>query len=129
MSLLERSWVGRSVPVPVVPINFLSVPFRLLIYITIYILSSYRVSIKGYCPLKTYLEQLEQLEQLERLPENHFCFEPVTSLPGVPISSRKPRLRYLSSLLPLMMRNSLAAPWQKSWKVKRSENCGRLKVG
>ena len=43
--------------------------------------------------MKTYLEQLEQLEQLERLPENHFCFEPVTSLPGVPISSRKPRLR------------------------------------
>ena len=31
--------------------------------------------------MKTYLEQLEQLEQLERLPENHFCFEPVTSLP------------------------------------------------
>ena len=40
--------------------------------------------------MKTYLEQLEQLEQLERLPENHFCFEPVTSLPEVPISSRKP---------------------------------------
>ena len=38
------------------------------------------------------MEQLEQLEQLERLPENHFCFEPVTSLLGVPISSRKPRL-------------------------------------
>ena len=69
MSLLERSWVGRSVPVPVVPINFLSVPFYLLIYITIYILSSYRVSIKGCCPMKTYLEQLEQLEQLERLPK------------------------------------------------------------
>ena len=78
MSLLERSWVGRSVPVPVVPINFLSVPFYLLIYITIYILSSYRVSIKGYCPMKTYLEQLEQLE---RLPENHFCFDPVTGTP------------------------------------------------
>ena len=31
--------------------------------------------------MKTYLEQLEQLEQLERLPENHFCFESVTSLP------------------------------------------------
>ena len=96
MSLLERSWVGRSVPVPVVPINFLSVPFHLLIYITIYILSSYRVSIKGYCPLKTYLEQLEQLEQLERLPENHFCFDPVTGIPEVPISSRKPRLRFIS---------------------------------
>lgn len=40
--------------------------------------------------MKTYLEQLEQLE---RLPENHFCFEPVTSLPEVPISSRKPQLR------------------------------------
>ena len=96
MSLLERSGVGRSVPVPVVPINFLSVPFYLLIYITIYILSSYRVSIKGYCPMKTYLEQLEQLEQLERLPENHFCFDPVTSLPEVPIFSRKSRLRFIS---------------------------------
>lgn len=93
MSLIERSRVGRSVPVPVVPINFLSVPFHLLIYITIYILSSYRVSIKGYCPMKTYLKQLEQLE---RLPENHFCFDPVTSLPEVPISSRRPRLRFIS---------------------------------
>ena len=93
MSLLERSGVGWSVPVPVVPINFLSVPFHLLIYITIYILSSYRVSIKGYCPMKTYLKQLEQLE---RLPENHFCFDPVTSLPEVPISSRRPRLRFIS---------------------------------
>ena len=93
MSLLERSGVGRSVPVPVVPINFLSVPFHLLIYITIYILSSYRVSIKGYCPMKTYLKQLEQVE---RLPENHFCFDPVTSLPEVPISSRRPRLRFIS---------------------------------
>lgn len=96
MSLLERSGGGWSVPVPVVPINFLSVPFHLLIYITIYILSSYRVSIKGYCPMKTYLEQLEQLEQLERLPENHFCINPVTSLPEVPISSRKPQLRFIS---------------------------------
>ena len=43
--------------------------------------------------MKTYLEQLEQLE---RLPENHFCFEPVTSLPEVPISSRSPRLRFIS---------------------------------
>lgn len=93
MSLLERSGVGRSVPVPVVPINFLSVPFYLLIYITIYILSSYRVSIKGFCPMKTYLEQLEQLE---RLPENHFCINPVTSTPEVPISSRKPQLRFIS---------------------------------
>ena len=32
--------------------------------------------------MKTYLEQLEQLEQLERLP--------VSRLPEVPISSRKP---------------------------------------
>ena len=96
MSLLERSGAGRSVPVPVVPINFLSVPFHLLVYITIYILSSYRVSIKGYCPMKTYLEQLEQLEQLERLPENHFCFDPVTGTPEVPISSRKPQLRFIN---------------------------------
>ena len=93
MSFLERSGVGRNVPVPVVPIIFLSVPFHLLIYITIYILSSYRVSIKGFCPMKTYLEQLEQLE---RLPENHFCINPVTSTPEVPISSRKPQLRFIS---------------------------------
>ena len=46
--------------------------------------------------MKTYLEQLEQLEQLERLPENHFCFNPVTSTPEVPISSRKPQLRFIS---------------------------------
>ena len=91
MSLLERSGVGRSVPV--VPINFLSVPFHLLIYITIYILSSYMVYIKGYCPMKTYLEQLEQLE---RLPENHFCFDPVTGTPEAPISSRKLQLRFIS---------------------------------
>ena len=38
--------------------------------------------------MKTYLEQLEQLEQLERLP--------VSSLPEVPISSRKPQLRFIS---------------------------------
>lgn len=43
--------------------------------------------------MKTYLKQLEQLEQLERLPENHFCFDPVTGTPEVPISSRKPQLR------------------------------------
>ena len=49
--------------------------------------------------MKTFLEQLEQLEQLERLPENHFCFNPVTSLPEVPISSRKPQLRL--SVIPL----------------------------
>lgn len=91
MSLLERSGVGRSVPV--VPIIFLSVPFHLLIYITIYILSSYMVYIKGYCPMKTYLEQLEQLE---RLPENHFCFDPVTGTPEAPISSRKLQLRFIS---------------------------------
>lgn len=91
MSLLERSGVGRSVPV--VPIIFLSVPFHLIIYITIYILSSYMFSIKGYCPMKTYLEQLEQLE---RLPENHFCFDPVTGTPEAPISSRKLQLRFIS---------------------------------
>lgn len=91
MSLLDRSWVGRSVPV--VPIIFLSVPFHLIIYITIYILSSYMVSIKGCCPMKTYLEQLEQLE---RLPENHFCFDPVTGTPEAPISSRKLQLRFIS---------------------------------
>ena len=43
--------------------------------------------------MKTYLKQLEQLE---RLPENHFCFDPVTSLPEVPISSRKLQFRFIS---------------------------------
>ena len=43
--------------------------------------------------MKTYLEQLEQLE---RLPENHFCFDPVTGTPEVPIFSRKPQLRFIS---------------------------------
>ena len=43
--------------------------------------------------MKNYLEQLEQLE---RLPENHFCFNPVTGTPEVPISSRKPQLRFIS---------------------------------
>ena len=38
--------------------------------------------------MKIYLEQLEQLEQLERLP--------VSSLSEVPISSRKPQLRFIS---------------------------------
>ena len=75
--------------------------------------------------MKTYLEQLEQLE---RLPENHFCFEPVTGIPEVPFLESLDSV-YQSSLLPLMMRSSSAASWQKSWKVKRSENCGRLKVG
>ena len=79
--------------------------------------------------MKTYLEQLEQLEQLERLPENHFSFNPVTSLPEVPISSRKPQLRLSVITLAANDASSSAAPWQKSWKVKCSENCGRLKVG
>ena len=79
--------------------------------------------------MKTYLEQLEQLEQLERLPENHFSFNPVTGTPKSPFPLESLDSVYLSSLLPLMIRSSLAAPWQKSWKVKLSVNCGRLKVG
>lgn len=50
MSFLEKSGVGLSVPVPVVPIKFLRVPNLLLIYITIYILNSYKNIRKGYCP-------------------------------------------------------------------------------
>ena len=42
--------------------------------------------------MKTFLEQLEQLEQLERLPEKQSCFQ---SFPEVPISSRKPKLRFI----------------------------------
>ena len=76
--------------------------------------------------MKTFLEQLEQLEQLERLPEKQSCSQPP---PKSPFSLESLDSVYLSSLLPLMMRSSLAAPWQKSWKVNRSENCGRLKVG
>ena len=67
--------------------------------------------------MKTYLEQLEQLEQLERLPENHFCFEPVTSLPEVPISSRRPRLRFIS--LPFR-----PLPCEVRWQLP-SRNPGR----
>ena len=79
--------------------------------------------------MKTYLEQLEQLEQLERLPENHFCLSLLPASPKSPFPLESLNSVYLSLLLPLMMRSSSAAPWQKSWKVKRSENCGRLKVG
>ncbi len=50
MSLLEESGAGWSVPVPVVPINFLRVPILFFIYITIYILNSYIDIRKGYCP-------------------------------------------------------------------------------
>ncbi len=50
MSFLEKSGVGLNVPVPVVPIKFLRVPNLLLIYITIYILNSYKDIRKGYCP-------------------------------------------------------------------------------
>ena len=50
MSFLEKSGVGLSVPVPVVPIKFLRVPNLLLVYITIYILNSYKDIRKGYCP-------------------------------------------------------------------------------
>lgn len=50
MSFLEKSGVGLSVPVPVVPINFLRVPNLFLIYITIYILNSYKDIRKEYCP-------------------------------------------------------------------------------
>ncbi len=82
MSLLERSGVGRSVPVPVVPINFLRVPFHLLIYITIYILSSYRISKKGILSYET--PYLEQLEQLEHLPEDHFSFSLFPAPPKSP---------------------------------------------
>lgn len=50
MSFLEKSGVGLCVPVPVVPIKFLRVPNLFLIYITIYILNSYKDIRKGYCP-------------------------------------------------------------------------------
>lgn len=50
MSFLEENGVGRSVPVPVVPIKFLRVPNLFIIYITIYILNSYKDIIKEYCP-------------------------------------------------------------------------------
>ena len=50
MSFLEESGVGLCVPVPVVPIKFLRVPNLFLIYITIYILNSYKDIRKGYCP-------------------------------------------------------------------------------
>ena len=76
--------------------------------------------------MKTFLEQLEQLEQLERLPEKQSCFQPP---PKSPFPLESLNSVYQFSPLPLMMSSSSAAPWQKSWKVKLSENCGRLKVG
>ena len=39
-----------SVPVPVVPIDIMAVPFPLFTYITIYILVSYRIYKGGICP-------------------------------------------------------------------------------
>ena len=54
MSFLEKSGVGLSVPVPVVPIKFLRVPNILLVYITIYILNSYKDIRKGYCPINPF---------------------------------------------------------------------------
>ena len=60
--------------------------------------------------MKTYLEQLEQLEQLERLPENHFCFNPVTGTPEVPISSRKPHS--VLSLFTLAIINATKKGWK-----------------
>ena len=79
--------------------------------------------------MKTYLEQLEQLEQLERLPKITSVLILLPALPKSPFPLESLNSVYLSSLLPLMMRSSSAAPRQKSWKVKCSENCGRLKVG
>ncbi len=60
--------------------------------------------------MKTYLEQLEQLEQLERLPENHFCFDPVTGTPEVPISSRKPHS--VLALFTLAIINATKKGWK-----------------
>ena len=79
--------------------------------------------------MKTYLEQLEQLEQLERLPENHFCFEPVTGTPEVPISSRSLDSRLSVITLAANDAQLVGGTLAEGWKVKRSENCGRLKVG
>ena len=76
--------------------------------------------------MKTFLEQLEQLEQLERLPEKQSCFRPH---PKSPFPLESLNSVYLLSPFPLMMSSSSAAPWQKSWKVNLSVNCGRLKVG
>ena len=73
--------------------------------------------------MKTYLEQLEQLE---RLPEKQSCYQHPQKSP-FPLESLNSV--YLFSPLPPMMSSSSAAPWQKSWKVKLSVNCGRLKVG
>ena len=54
---------------------------------------------------------LEQLEQLERLPEDHFCFDPVT---GTPPKSPFP-LESLDSVLSLFTLAIINAT-KKGWK-------------
>jgi hypothetical protein len=79
--------------------------------------------------MKTYLEQLEQLDNWNACPKITSVLSLLPASPKSPFPLESLNSVYLSSLFPLMMRSSSAAPWQKSWKVKCSENCGRLKVG
>ena len=49
MSLREYSYID-FLPIPVLPINFFRIPFPLKVYITIYILISYKDFKKGFSP-------------------------------------------------------------------------------
>ena len=64
MSFLEEVGIWKIFQFQFFQLFFLRISFLFFLYITIYILSSYRVSIKGYCPMKTYLKQLEQRKRL-----------------------------------------------------------------
>ena len=82
MSFLEKNGVGRSVPVPVVPIKFLRVPNLFLIYITIYILNSYKDIRKGYCPKNPFWNNWNNWNNWNAF---FLPFE-------IPSSSRKPQI-------------------------------------
>ena len=82
MSFLEESGAGQSVPVPVVPIKILRVPNLFLIYITIYILNSYKDIGKGYCPKIPFWNNWNNW--------NAFFLSEFPLPFGIPSSSRKP---------------------------------------
>ena len=80
------------------------------------------VSIKGYCPMKTYLEQLEQLEQLE-LEDS-----PQRKKPLCPFSSPRPLPQ---KCLPLSYPDSIPRPSRSpaGWRQgDRNGTQGRTKA-
>ena len=77
----------QNLPIPVLPINFSRIPFPYIIYITIYILSSYSIYKKGFCLETPFLEYWKNWNI------GRFWFRLLPTSPEVPTSSRKPRLR------------------------------------